>query len=80
MHDSYLKITKDYIYIDIPEGKYELTPDNSRLIGDEYLSVFPIDEMAEEWRFIFHNKENLQAGYMYICMQTATNQYTLNKD
>lgn len=79
-YNGSINITKECISIDLPEGKYELTPENSRLIGDGIISIIPFDEMAEEWRFIIHNKENLQAGSRSIGVQTATYQYTLNKD
>ena len=76
-YDGTVIITEDYIYIDVPNAKTELTPENSRLFGDNFLSVNPNNE---DWSFVIHNKENLQAGYKYICIQTANNQYKLNKN
>ncbi|MFA5657917.1 MAG: hypothetical protein WC900_01375 [Oscillospiraceae bacterium] len=80
MYEGSLNITKDCISIDVPEGKYELTSENSILMGDNILELYPLDLIAEDWRFLIHNKENLQAGCKSIGLQTATYQYTFNKD
>ena len=37
-YDGSVKISKDCISIDVPEGKYELTPENSYAQGDNYIS------------------------------------------